>query len=104
MSSTTDRSSVALDDHSAARDATTEPLARAEGLELLGEVPGSGYRQGASLVRRADGQMVQLGPLLYALLEEVDGQRDNGALSEALCAKLGRACDEEHVAAIAHKL
>ncbi|MCW2960934.1 MAG: hypothetical protein JWM90_1321, partial [Thermoleophilia bacterium] len=100
MSSTADRSSVALDEDGAA----PRPLAPADGLELLGAVSGSGYAQGAALVRRADGQMVQLGPLVYALLEEVDGERDTGELSAAMCEKLGRACDERHVAAIAEKL
>ena len=56
--------------------------ARVEGLELLGEVSGSGYKDGAALVRRADGQMVQLGPLMYALLEEIDGERDHAALAD----------------------
>src|SRR5579884_349771 len=80
------------------------PLDRAEGVELLGDVDGSGYRSGASLVRRADGQMVQLGPLMYALLEEVDGRRDTSELAAALCDRLGRACDEEHVVRLAEKL
>ena len=40
-------------------------------------VSGSGYKEGAALVRRADGQMVQLGPLMYGLLEEIDGERDH---------------------------
>ena len=51
-------------------------LDQARGIELLGDFDGSGYEDGASLVRRPDGQMVQLGPLLYALLECVDGRRD----------------------------
>jgi putative peptide zinc metalloprotease protein len=81
-----------------------QALARAEGIELLGDVHGSGYKDGAALVRRADGQVVQLGPLMYALLEEVDGQRSNEELAEALCERLGRSCDEEHVVALAGKL
>ena len=48
---------------------TAAHLGRAEGIELLGEVEGSGYRSGAALVRRADGQMVPLGTLLYARLD-----------------------------------
>jgi putative peptide zinc metalloprotease protein len=80
------------------------PLDRAAGAELLGGVPGSGYKQGASLVRRADGQVVQLGPLLYGLLTCVDGRRDHGEIAEALSEHLGRAVGEEHVTAIAEKL
>src|SRR5579884_2788274 len=80
------------------------PLARAEGIELLGDVHGSGYKDGAALVRRADGQVVQLGPLMYALLDEVDGTRSNDELAAALCERLGRGCDEGHVVALAEKL
>jgi putative peptide zinc metalloprotease protein len=79
-------------------------LARAEGVELLGPVHGSGYKDGAALVRRADGQMVQLGPLMYALLECADGQRDGSALAEAMSERVGKRVDQKAVAALAKKL
>src|SRR3954471_22246556 len=79
-------------------------LARAEGLELLGEVSGSGYKEDTALVRRADGQMVQLGPLQYALLDAIDGERDLPALAGAASERLGRALQVEHVVKIAEKL
>src|ERR1051325_10649682 len=79
-------------------------LARAEGLELLGEVSGSGYKEGTRLARRADGQMVQLGPLMYGLLEEADGERDVHALAEAMSERIGRRLQAEHVVKIGGKL
>src|SRR3954453_178846 len=79
-------------------------LDRAEGVELLGEVHGSGYKEGAALVRRGDGQMVQLGPLMYALLASVDRRRDAGKLAEAMSDGLGRAVEPEHVVRLAEKL
>jgi len=79
-------------------------LARADGVELLGPVHGSGYKDGAALVRRADGQMVQLGPLMYALLESADGRRDRAGVAAAMSERLGRGLDEEHVDALAEKL
>src|SRR5215203_3759285 len=96
-------------DRPAAHAATAAPdppraLAPAEGLELLGEVSGSGYKQGTRLARRADGQMVQLGPLMYGLLEELDGERGADALAAAMSARLGRSLGPEHVAKIAEKL
>src|SRR5215211_4124673 len=96
-------------DRPAARAATAAPdppraLARAEGLELLGEVSGSGYKDGIRLARRADGQMVQLGPLMYGLLEEVDGRRDVAALATAMSQRLGRTLGPEHVVKIGEKL
>ena len=48
--------------------------------------------------------MVQLGPLMYALLECVDGQRDVAELAGCLSERLGRRFDEEHVARLAEKL
>ena len=55
-------------------------------------------------MRRGDGQMVQLGPLQYALLECLDGRRDAGALATAMCERLGRTVEPEHVEALARKL
>jgi putative peptide zinc metalloprotease protein len=91
---------------SGARSETATPvvLDRAAGLELLGPVHGSGYRRGVCLVRRDDGQVVQLGPLMYGLLEVVDGRRGPGALAEAMSAAIGRRVDEEQVLRIADKL
>jgi putative peptide zinc metalloprotease protein len=79
-------------------------LDRAAGVELLGPVQSSGYRDGAALVRRADGQMVRLGPLMYGLLECIDGQRDLAGLAAAASEKLGRRLGEQQVEALAGKL
>lgn len=54
---------------------TLPPPALADGVQLLGETKGSGYKQAPSLVRRADGQTIQLTRLLYLVLEAIDGQR-----------------------------
>jgi putative peptide zinc metalloprotease protein len=80
------------------------PLDRARGVELLGDLDGSGYRGGASLVRRPDGRMVQVGPLMYALLDCIDGRRDVAELTARLSERTGRAFDEEHVERLAEKL
>ena len=62
--------------------------ARAPGVELLGPLGGSGYRDAQGLVRRGDGQTIQVTELLYQLLEAVDGERD----LEQLADELGRRC------------
>jgi putative peptide zinc metalloprotease protein len=51
------------------------------GTQLLGVQPGSGYVTPPLLVCRADGQVMQLTPLLYAVLEAVDGERDLGRIA-----------------------
>jgi putative peptide zinc metalloprotease protein len=63
---------------------------RAEGLELIGEVSGSGYRHAPSLVRRADGQTFQLTRLLFQTLEAIDGVRDLGEVASAVSSASGR--------------
>ncbi|WP_210505427.1 hypothetical protein [Naasia sp. SYSU D00057] len=64
--------------------------ARAEGVQLLGALDGSGYRTPPALVRRADGQVLQLTPLLYALLDAVDGERTVADIAGAVSGALQR--------------
>ncbi|MFZ5870110.1 MAG: hypothetical protein ACOYXW_06250 [Actinomycetota bacterium] len=70
---------------------------RAAGLLLLGEQAGSGYRETPALVRRADGQTVQLTRLLYLVLEAVDGRRTTDEIARAVSAAYGRAVSAEQV-------
>jgi putative peptide zinc metalloprotease protein len=70
---------------------------RADGVELLGEVAGSGYRRRPALARRADGQTVSLTPLLYAVLDAVDGRRDYGEVAAAVGERVGRLVSADDV-------
>ena len=53
-------------------------------------MPGSGYRAPPSLVRRADGQTLQLTKLLYVVLESIDGRRTYDEIAAAVTATIGR--------------
>ena len=44
----------------------------AGGVELLGEYKDSGYSQPPSLVRRPDGQVIQMSALLYQVVCQID--------------------------------
>src|SRR4051794_26380571 len=74
----------------AAPSAGLDAPARAEGVQLLGAHRGSGYRVPPSLVQRADGQVVQLTPLLYAVLNAVDGHRTEDDIAAVVSAEVGR--------------
>ena len=74
-----------------------EVLRRADGVQLIGEMAGSGYRSPPSLVRRADGQTIQLTPLLYLLLEAVDGDRDIEQVAAAVSERFGRTVSAANV-------
>jgi putative peptide zinc metalloprotease protein len=53
----------------------------------VGRLEGSGYKDPPWLVRRADGQVLQLTPALYAVLEAVDGTRDAEGISQEVRAR-----------------
>ena len=58
---------------------------------------GSGYRVPPSLVRRADGQTIQLTPLLYATLREIDGRRRLAEVAAAVSDSTTRTVSEDNV-------
>src|SRR3954467_5416067 len=60
------------------------------GTQLLGVQPGSGYVTPPQLVRRADGQILHVTPLLYAVLEAVDGERSIDRIARLVSATAHR--------------
>ncbi len=70
--------------------ATSVVLVRADGVELLGQVPGSGYRNPPALARRGDGQVVTLTPLLQHTMVAIDGRRDLAEVAEEVGRAAGR--------------
>jgi putative peptide zinc metalloprotease protein len=66
-------------------------------VELLGAYKDSAYSQPPSLVRRADGQVIQMSPLLYQVASRIDGSRDPEAIAALVSADLGRSLDAEQV-------
>jgi putative peptide zinc metalloprotease protein len=79
---------------------TSEPARAprlADGVELLGEYQDSGYSQPPSLVRRPDGQVIQMSPLLYQVTCRIDGSRDPAAIAELVSDDLGRSLNADQV-------
>jgi putative peptide zinc metalloprotease protein len=66
------------------------PPRLADGIELVGEYQDSGFKDPPYIIRRADGQVIQLPKLLYQLAEQVDGERDYDQIGEALSHAIGR--------------
>ena len=73
------------------------PPRLADGVELLGAYKNSAYSKPPSLVRRADGQIVQMSPLLYQVACRIDGSRGAGAIAALVSADLDRSLDAEQV-------
>ncbi len=70
---------------------------RAAGVQLIGEAKGSGYKEAPSLVRRSDGQTIQLTRLLYLVLEAIDGQRGPEEIAGHASDSFGRLVSAENV-------
>ena len=66
-------------------------------MELLGEFKNSAYSKPPSLVRRADGQIIQMSPLLYQVACRIDGSRGADAIAALVSADLDRSLDAEQV-------
>ena len=82
------------------RDAVTtlvDAPTRVDGVQLIGEMVGSGYRTPPALVRRSDGQVLQLTPLLYLVLDAVDGRRSCAEIADTSAAASGRGVTEDDV-------
>ncbi len=69
----------------------------ANGVELLGEYRDSGYSQPPSLVRRSDGQVIQMSPLLYQVISRIDGTSGPKAIAQQVSADLGRLLNADQV-------
>jgi putative peptide zinc metalloprotease protein len=67
-----------------------DPPRLAAGTELMGEFRDSGDSQPPSLVRRPDGQVIQMSRLLYLTAAALDGHRDDTAIAAAVSEGLGK--------------
>jgi putative peptide zinc metalloprotease protein len=61
---------------------------------------GSGYRKPPALVRRIDGQTIQLTPLLYQVLAAVDGRRSPVEIAAVVSERSGRTVTADNVATL----
>ena len=77
----------------------------ADGVELLGEFDGPAFEQRPGLVRRKDGQVIQISPLLYAIAESLDGEANAALVAQLVSTRVGRELSSENVDyLVAHRL
>ncbi|MFL6204171.1 MAG: hypothetical protein ACJ739_02355, partial [Acidimicrobiales bacterium] len=70
---------------------------RAPGLQLIGPMQGSGHRSRPFLVRRSDGQTIQLTEVLFATLCAIDGHRAVDAVAREVSRAVQRQATAEQV-------
>lgn len=85
------------------QDLATPPALwrRSAGVELLGPVSGSGIRHATFLVKRTDGQVVQLTELLHLIVEEAAGALPPDQLARRVSERFGRELDAESLTTLA---
>ncbi len=66
------------------------PPSLAEGVELVGKFEDSGFKEPPYIARRSDGQVIQMAPMLYAVAEEVDGERSYGEIAPRVGERIKR--------------
>ena len=69
----------------------------AEGVELVGEYKDSGFKTPPWIVRRGDGQVIQLPLILYRIAEAADGRRSLAEIAEHVSHAVRRKLDAETV-------
>ena len=84
--------------------AAEPPLQRADGIELVGEYKDSGFKTPPWIVRRSDGQVVQLPRLLYLVAEHADGSRSHDEIGARVSEAIQRGVDGAAVGMLAENL
>lgn len=78
--------------------------ALAPGTEVVGCYRGSGYKERRYLVRRPDGQWLQLTPLLYRVAAAIDGTRSAADIAAVVGPQVDREVSAENVELLLGKL
>jgi putative peptide zinc metalloprotease protein len=78
-------------------------LKLADGIDLIGEYKGSGFKEPPYIARRADGQVIQLPKLLFLIAKQADGHRDVNQIAAEVTREFGRGVSGENVGFLADK-
>ena len=70
---------------------------------MIGLYEGSGFKEPPYIARRADGQMVQLAPLLYLIAECADGRRTNEEIASEVSEAIKRGVSADNVRQLVEK-
>ncbi|MBW3650821.1 MAG: hypothetical protein KY458_09670, partial [Actinobacteria bacterium] len=68
-----------------------------EGIDVMGEYEGSGYKEPHFMARRADGQVIQLTELLFYVADNADGQRNYDEIAKRVSQSYGKKVSVDNV-------
>ncbi|HEU4911883.1 MAG TPA: hypothetical protein VFV76_08310 [Actinomycetes bacterium] len=69
----------------------------ADGVELVGEYEGSGYKEPHHLARRSNGSLIQLTDLLHLVARECDGETSLAEIADRTSEAFGKTVSEDNV-------
>jgi len=78
-------------------DTLTQPPRLAAGVQLLGKLEDSGFAEPPSLLRRGDGQVIQLPRIMYLVARLIDGIKQPAEIALLASADLGRTLTADQV-------
>src|SRR5256714_10899415 len=81
----------------------TENPRLARGIDLIGKYEGSGFKEAPYIARRADGQVIQLAPLLCLIAELSDGEGTNEEIAAAVSEAIKRGVSADNVRQLVEK-
>ncbi len=87
-----------------AQQVASPPPRLAPGTQLVGEYQGAGFKEQVYLVRRADGQFIQLRRLPYLVAAEADGERDFEQIALRVSKDFGRTLSADNVRFLVEEL
>lgn len=79
------------------RDTSVDRPELADGVELVGEYEGSGYKEPHHLARRSNGSLIQLTELLHLVARECDGGTSLAEIAERTSEAFGKTVSEDNV-------
>jgi hypothetical protein len=98
MTATIPRHTAWREHRPAGEDGPVLPPRLADGIELIGEYEGSGFKTAPYIARRSNGQMIQLTRLLYLVAEQADGERGDDAIADLVSERYGKRVSADNVA------
>src|SRR4051812_43491466 len=90
--------SVIVEERDLIEERDPTPLRLADGVELLGAFEGSGCQEPPHLLRRKDGQVIQVSRLVYLVASSLDDNGELEGVAERVSREFGQELSPENVA------
>ncbi len=88
---------TARPDNTSVVDRDDAPPRLCQGIDVMGEYEGSGYKEPHFMARREDGQVIQLTELLFYVADNADGRRSYDEIAERVSESYGKKVSADNV-------